>query len=272
MILRLTTLAVAALLLFSPAILPNIASIGSSPAHAAEMDSTVKAALDDQTPPSELDKKTIRKRIKALRAAMKSGDLSREDRRQLRQKMKAYRSELKSRRGATTDGEATGKRKKRKGAMEEEQTPKPEMEKQAPAGEKEKQAPAGEMEKQAPAGEMEKQAPAGETEKQAPPKTEVEKPKTAPEEGAMPETQGDQGGMKPKSDTGEKPVATVSDTDCKNLWDSANKNGDDVLTDEEATPFVAALKTSGDTGSGPTIKRSDFMDACMKGAFKTVSP
>jgi hypothetical protein len=254
MILRLTTLAVAALLLFSPAILPNIASIGSSPAHAAEMDSTVKAALDDQTPPSELDKKTIRKRIKALRAAMKSGDLSREDRRQLRQKMKAYRSELKSRRGATTDGEATGKRKKRKGAMEEEQTPKPEMEKQAPAGEKEKQAPAGE------------------TEKQAPPKTEVEKPKTAPEEGAMPETQGDQGGMKPKSDTGEKPVATVSDTDCKNLWDSANKNGDDVLTDEEATPFVAALKTSGDTGSGPTIKRSDFMDACMKGAFKTVSP
>jgi hypothetical protein len=247
MSLRLTVLGFAAFLLFAPATLPVVPEIGSSAVLAAEMDSAAKEALDDQTPPARLDKRTIRKRVKALRAAMKSGNLAPEERRQVRQKIKAYRGELKSRRGAATGDQSTGKqRKKRKGAMEEEQTTKPEMKQQAPA-EENKQVP-----------------PAGETKKQ----------ETAPEEGKMPESQGEGqgGGMTPKSDTTEKQMATVSESDCSNLWASANKNGDDVLTDEEANPFVEALKASGNTGSGPTIKKSDFMNACTKGAFKNVSP
>ena len=84
---------------------------------------------------------------------------------------------------------------------------------------------------------------------------------------------GESSGTKaPKTDSSEQPAANISEADCGNLWNGANKNGDDVLSDDEAKPFVDALRAGGNTRAGPTIKKPDFMDACMKGMFKGVSP
>ena len=83
------------------------------------------------------------------------------------------------------------------------------------------------------------------------------------------ESSGNQG---PKTDSSEGPAANMSEADCGNLWNGANKNGGDDLTGDEAKPFVDALRAGGNTGAGPTINKPDFMDACMKGTFKGISP
>src|SRR5439155_25237920 len=75
------------------------------------------------------------------------------------------------------------------------------------------------------------------------PKTETGGQPAAPEPGKA-----------PKTDSSAEPAAAVSEADCQSLWNGANKNADDVLADDEAKPFVDALKASdgGNTGSGPT--------------------
>ena len=213
---RLMTIGIAAFLLLAPAALSVMPEIGPSPAVAAETSAAAKAALDDKTAPGDLDTRTIRQHIRALRQAMKAGTLAGADRQQAREKLKAYRSELRGRRGAKSGAQPAPK-----------------------------------------AGEM----PKGGTQE-------------APKGGNISPPAGGEssGGTAPKTDSSQQPAANVSEADCNNLWSGANKNGDDVLTEDEAKPFVDALKASGNTGSGPTIKKPDFMDACMQGAFKNVSP
>jgi hypothetical protein len=78
-------------------------------------------------------------------------------------------------------------------------------------------------------------------------------------------------GAAPKAGGEEQPSGAVSESDCNDRWNKANKNGDETLTGEEAAPFAEALKSAGTAPAGSdlgTVKRPDFMAACTKGAFK----
>jgi len=185
----------------------------------------------DSTPLSKLGRKDIRNRIKALREQIKKGDLTKPERRELRTKIKAYRQELKSR---------------KQGGMGEEAPPAHKGKGRTPGNKAAPEPPSAE--------------------KGTPTKTEGQEQAPAPEEAKTPQT-----------DSGGEPTAKVSETDCTSRWNEANSNGDDVLTEDEAKPFVEALKpdgpmaNGGDTGSGPTISKPEFMKACTNGAFKDMS-
>src|SRR5262245_59036243 len=77
-----------AALVLAPTMLPMLVH---APAQGQDAGAATAEPSDDSGP-SQLDKKTIRKRIKALRQAIKSGNLTREERRQAKAKIKAYRS------------------------------------------------------------------------------------------------------------------------------------------------------------------------------------
>jgi len=121
-----------------------------------------------------------------------------------------------------------------------------------------------EGQEQAPENKAAPEPPSAE--KGTPTKTEGQEQAPAPEEA-----------KKPQTDSGGEPTAKVSETDCTSRWNEANSNGDDVLTEDEAKPFAEALKpdgpmaNGGDTGSGPTISKPEFMKACTNGAFKDMS-
>jgi len=226
--LRSTHFAIAALLLI-PVIMPMGAALEPSAALAGEM-ADAKPAASDSASLSKLSRKDIRKRMKALRERIKSGDLTGPERKRARGKIKAYRHELKARRAAR-------------------------------GGERPPAAEGGNL----PATKTAPQPPAAEQGNQ--PKTEGEEQAPAPEEA-----------NRPKTDTSTPPAANVSEADCNSLWSNANRNDDDVLTEEESKPFAEALKlagsmpSAGDTGSGPTISKPEFLESCMKGAFRDMNP
>jgi hypothetical protein len=216
------TLLILLALVFVPAAPSMNIHPGSPPALAQEADTTVKGALADKTPPAQLDRVTLRKRLKAMREAIKARNFANPaERRFIRDKMKAYRTELRARRAG------------KPGAL----------------------PPGAEPRQQAPAAKQE--AP-------------------APDESTMPETQGGgeppAGAKTPKTDSsGSEPAAASSTGDCDNLWDDADKDLDDTLSADEARPFRGALAASGG-GSGETISKPEFMDACSKGTFKGIKP
>jgi len=207
----------------------------------------VDEVLGDETPPSQLSTKQLRKRMKLLRQSIKSGSLSRPEKRERRQKLRSYREEMRARKGKAGKGEPAGeaagpssKRTRKKAEPQEEMQPN-----QPKAGKTGTENAAPSPESNQPSGENEP-APAG---------------------------------MPPQSDSSgsdeSAPASTVSVADCNGLWNNANRNGDDVLTEEEAAPFASALGASGKTSGtegGQTVSKPEFMDACLKGAFKNVTP
>jgi hypothetical protein len=240
MALRSIYFAIAALLLV-PVFLPAGTALTASAAFAEEAPAAEPQA-GDSTPLSKLGRKDIRNRIKALREQIKKGDLTKAERRELRTKIKAYRQELKSRKQGGMGEEAPPAHKGR--------TPGNKAAPEPPSAEK---------------GTLTKPEPPS-AEKGTPTKTEGQEQAPAPEEAKT-----------PKTDSGGEPTAKVSEADCDSRWNEANTNGDDVLTEDEAKPFVEALKpdgsmaNGGDTGSGPTISKPEFMKACTNGAFKDMS-
>jgi hypothetical protein len=91
----------AAALVLTLAGAPALMNFAPHEAMAAETDTATaaKAVLSDNTPVGNLDRKTLRQHIKALRAAIKDRSLSRAELKQAREKVKAYRAEMRSRRG-----------------------------------------------------------------------------------------------------------------------------------------------------------------------------
>jgi hypothetical protein len=242
MALRSIHFAIAALLLV-PVFLPAGTALTASAAFAEEAPAAEPQA-GDSTPLSKLGRKDIRNRIKALREQIKKGDLTKPERRELRTKIKAYRQELKSR---------------KQGGMGEEASPAHKGKGRTPGKKAAPEPPSAEK------GTPTKPEPPS-AEKGTPTKTEGQEQAPAPEEAKTPQT-----------DSGGEPTAKVSETDCTSRWNEANSNGDDVLTEDEAKPFAEALKpdgpmaNGGDTGSGPTISKPEFMKACTNGAFKDMS-
>jgi hypothetical protein len=242
MALRSIHFAIAALLLV-PVFLPAGTALTASAAFAEEAPAAEPQA-GDSTPLSKLGRKDIRNRIKALREQIKKGDLTKPERRELRTKIKAYRQELKSR---------------KQGGMGEEASPAHKGKGRTPGNKAAPEPPSAEK------GTPTKPEPPS-AEKGTPTKTEGQEQAPAPEEA-----------KKPQTDSGGEPTAKVSEADCDSRWNEANTNGDDVLTEDEAKPFVEALKpdgsmaNGGDTGSGPTISKPEFMKACTNGTFKDMS-
>jgi hypothetical protein len=242
MALRSIQFAIAALLLV-PVFLPAGTALTASAAFAEEAPAAEPQA-GDSTPLSKLGRKDIRNRIKALREQIKKGDLTKPERRELRTRIKAYRQELKSR---------------KQGGMGEEASPAHKGKGRTPGKKAAPEPPSAEK------GTPTKPEPPS-AEKGTPTKTEGQEQAPAPEEAKTPQT-----------DSGGEPTAKVSETDCTSRWNEANSNGDDVLTEDEAKPFAEALKpdgpmaNGGDTGSGPTISKPEFMKACTNGAFKDMS-
>ena len=98
---------------------PIISGSGFTIAFAQDNSTTVKTALADTTSPAELDKNTLRQRLRALRKAIQNGTLSGDELRQARANTKAYREELK-RRKQPDDG---SKKTETGGAGPEQQSP-----------------------------------------------------------------------------------------------------------------------------------------------------
>jgi hypothetical protein len=255
MALRSIHFAIAALLLV-PVFLPAGTALTASAAFAEEAPAAEPQA-GDSTPLSKLGRKDIRNRIKALREQIKKGDLTKPERRELRTKIKAYRQELKSRKQGGMGEEASPAHKGKGRTPGNKAAPEP------PSAEK--GTPTKPEPPSAEKGTPTKPEPPS-AEKGTPTKTEGQEQAPAPEEAKTPQT-----------DSGGEPTAKVSETDCTSRWNEANSNGDDVLTEDEAKPFVEALKpdgpmaNGGDTGSGPTISKPEFMKACTNGAFKDMS-
>src|SRR5436853_3442220 len=76
---------------------PIISGSGFTIAFAQDNSTMIKTALADTTSPAELDKKTLRQRLRALGEAIQNGTLSGDELRQARTEIKAYREELKRR-------------------------------------------------------------------------------------------------------------------------------------------------------------------------------
>ena len=92
------------------------------------------AALGDSRPASALDPAELRSRVQALRAAVQSGALSRDQRRQVQARMQADREVLKSRRAARQEKAAPAEpREKQPRRATADETPKAEVEQRARA-------------------------------------------------------------------------------------------------------------------------------------------
>ena len=65
---------------------------------------------------------------------------------------------------------------------------------------------------------------------------------------------------------------TRSDADCKTEWTKADLNKDNVLTDTEAAPYLAKMKSSGkNLPADGKLTPAIFEDACKAGAFTTTA-
>ncbi len=99
-----SALAGTAALLLAAVAIPESIPLLPTPAIAQELSAEAKAAMDDTTPASALDKKVLRQRVKALREAIKSGAVKTGTERQAAvQKIKAYREVLQAGRKQTGD-------------------------------------------------------------------------------------------------------------------------------------------------------------------------
>jgi hypothetical protein len=251
-----STLLLLAMLLVAPLAAPAVAPLQAI----AEEPADASAVLKDDTPAASLGKRELRKRIKLLKQSIKSGNLPRAEQRERRKKMKEYRQELRARKGKTgkTGKSASpdetapveSKQKKNRAASEPDETAKPEQSGIKPDQSQNKPEQPQLKPEKSPDGASGNAAPAQEA---APPKTD---------------SSGSSGTAAPSTN--------VSVGDCNGLWNSANRNGDDVLADEEAAPFAPALEASGgkstSADAGRTISKPEFMDACLKGTFKNINP
>jgi hypothetical protein len=238
--------------LAAPAVVP-LQAVAEEPADA-------NAVLKEDTPAASLGKRELRKRVKLLKQSIRSGNLSRAEQRELRKKMKMYRQELRARKGKTGKTGKTGK--SGKSASPDETTSEGSKQKKSGAASEPGQTAAPEQPETQP-----KQQP-----QPKPDQTQQESGGNAapPKEAVPPKTDssGNSGAAAPST--------TVSVGDCNGLWNNANRNGDDVLADEEAAPFTPALEASGSKATGAeagrTISKPEFMDACLKGTFKNINP
>jgi hypothetical protein len=278
-------------LLLVPAMSPP--TLGISHAIAQEADEPM-AEFDDSAPPSALDNKSLRRQIRALRQAIRFGDLTRYERRQVKAQIRAYRSELRARKQDGDLARPTAPVAQRPAKARDNRKQTKDQSTRAPAAAKQKAlqpskgaVPLPPAKPPAPehqtAPQMAKQATPeeqtasplpvpGQQAVQQPTKAPTVEQETAPPTTKAPEQQQ---AARQSAKTAEEPppksATRESEADCKNVWNEANENNDDVLADDEAAPFAEALRASGAaTGAGEsetTINRTQFMDACMKGAF-----
>jgi hypothetical protein len=289
MSLRPTILSIA-LLLSAAAMMPMP---DHAPARAQESAATTQLA--DDTASSNLDKRALRKRIKALRQAIKSGNLTREERRQAKAKIKAYRSEVQALKAGGEETDAPVKPRKKRDAKkqtaskpapasggEEQVAAKPP--KSAATGDQVAAKPAKQPDSGEPTAVKPTQAPdTGNQTAAIPPKAPATDEQTAAKSSQGPDTGDETAAIPPKApdpaqektakpaedaDAAEEEPDKISEADCKDVWSEANENGDDVLADDEAAPFASSMAIG--SGSEPTIRQTEFMDACIKGAFKDI--
>jgi hypothetical protein len=62
----------------------------------------------------------------------------------------------------------------------------------------------------------------------------------------------------------------LSQSECTNLWQQANKSGGAGLTQTQAAPFVSDFKSANPDGD-TTIDQNEWMAACNKGLVKSSS-